>query len=73
VLWNIVAQGRQRNRGPLSVYVRGVSRPSEGPKNLTFLFRSRVVCTSLLHLRSSWNSANFGFTAFYEVQMQDPG
>ena len=46
--------------------VRGVSNPREGSKILTFLFRSRLVCSSLLHLRSSWkvNSANFRFTEF---------
>jgi hypothetical protein len=34
--------------------VRGVLRPSEGSKILSFLFRSRLVCSSLLHLRSSY-------------------
>jgi hypothetical protein len=34
--------------------VRGVSSPPEGSKILSFLFRPRLVCTSLLHLRSSW-------------------
>src|SRR5215204_6037476 len=37
----------------------GVSHPCEGSKILTFLFRPRLVCSSLIHLRSSWkvNSA----------------
>jgi hypothetical protein len=33
--------------------VRGMSNASEGSKMLTFLFRSRLVCYSLLHLRGS--------------------
>jgi hypothetical protein len=36
------------------VYVRGVSNPCVGSKILTFPFRSQPVCSSLLHLRSSW-------------------
>jgi hypothetical protein len=49
---------------------RGVSNPREGSKILTFLFQPRVVCSSLLHLRSSWkvNSANyFALCAFSDV------
>ena len=44
---------RQRNRGFFSGMVRGVSDPREGTKILTFLFRPRLVCSPLLHLRSS--------------------
>jgi hypothetical protein len=51
---------RQRNRGFFSGMLRGVSNPREGSKNLFFLFRPRVVCSSLLHLRSSWNADNDG-------------
>src|SRR5215211_929039 len=42
--------------------IRGVSEPCRGTKILTFLFRSSLVCSSLLHLRSSQNlpSAKFG-------------
>ena len=40
MLWYVVAQGRQRNRGPLSVYLRGVSRQREAPKILAFLYRT---------------------------------
>jgi hypothetical protein len=47
-----VAEGRQRNRGFFSDLVRGVSSPREGSKILSFLFRSRVECSSPLHLRS---------------------
>jgi hypothetical protein len=39
-----VAEGRQRNRGLFSDLVRGVSRPSEGSKILSFLFRPLLVC-----------------------------
>jgi hypothetical protein len=35
------------------LYVRGVSNPREGSKILTFLFRPRLVYSSLLHLRTS--------------------
>jgi hypothetical protein len=34
--------------------LRGVSNACEGSKILTYLFRTRLVCSSLLHLRSSW-------------------
>jgi hypothetical protein len=51
-----VAEGRQRNLGLFSRLLRGVSDPREGSKILSFLFRSRVVYSSLLHLRASWNS-----------------
>jgi hypothetical protein len=43
-----VAEGRQRNRGFFSGMVRGVSNTREGPKILTFLFRSRVVRSSYI-------------------------
>jgi hypothetical protein len=48
-----LGQDRQRNQGYFSGMVRGVSNPREGPKILTFLFRPRMVCSWLLHLRSS--------------------
>jgi len=53
---------RQRNRGFFSGMVRGVSDPREGSKNLTFLSQPRMVCSSVLHLRSSWkaNCPKFG-------------
>jgi hypothetical protein len=56
-----VTEGRKRNREFFSAMVRGVSSPREGSKILTFLFRPRLVCSSLLLLRSSWkvNCANF--------------
>jgi hypothetical protein len=61
-----VAEGRQRNREFFSDLVRGVSNACEGSKILSFLYRPRLVCNSLLHLRSSWkvNCANFRFTEF---------
>jgi hypothetical protein len=61
---------RQRNRGFFSDMIRGVSNPREGSKILSFVFRPRLVCSSLLHLRSSWkvNAANyFALCAFSEV------
>jgi hypothetical protein len=42
-----------RNRGFFSGLVRGVSNLREASKILAFLFRSRLVCNSLLHLLSS--------------------
>jgi hypothetical protein len=53
-LWRVWLRGRQRNRGFFSDLVRGVSNACEGSKILSFLFRFRLVCSSLLHLRSSW-------------------
>ena len=49
--------------------VRGVSDLYEGSKILTFLFRPRLVCSSLLDLRSSWevHAAKFGEQKFSEV------
>ena len=41
-------------RGFFSGMLRGVSNPGEGSEILSFLFRSRLVYSSLLHLRSSW-------------------
>jgi hypothetical protein len=49
-----VTRGRQRNRGFFSDLVRGVLNAREGSKIPTFLFRPRPMCSSLLHLRSSW-------------------
>ena len=70
-----MAEDQQRNRGFLSGMVRGVSHSCQGSKILTFLFRSRLVCSSLLHLRSSWkvNSANFRYTEFSEVHGSGEG
>jgi hypothetical protein len=48
-------------RGFLNSMLRGVWNLREGSKILTFLFRSHLVCSSLLHLGRSWkvNTANF--------------
>jgi hypothetical protein len=65
-----VAEGRQRNRGFFSDLVRGVSNACEGSKILSFLYRPRLVCYSLLHLRSSWkvNCANFALVVSPDVR-----
>ena len=67
-----LGRDRQRNRGFFSGMVRGLSNPREGSKLLSFLFRPRMVCSSLLHLRSSWKvnspKLDFRFTAFSEVR-----
>jgi hypothetical protein len=68
-----VAEDRQRNRGLFSGILRDVSHPREGSKILTLLFRSRLVCSSLLHLRCSGkvNSANyFAMMEFSEVHQK---
>src|SRR5215203_5634301 len=52
LLWNILAWGWQRNWGIFMRVIRGVSNACEGSKILFFLFRSRVECSSPLHLRS---------------------
>ncbi len=43
--------------------VRGVSNAREGSKILMFLFRPRLVCSSLLHLRSSWKVFSVNYFA----------
>jgi hypothetical protein len=50
-IWGGIGRGM---RGFFSAMVRGVSNPREGSKMLTFLFGPRLVCSSLLHLLSSW-------------------
>jgi hypothetical protein len=63
--------GIGRETGDTSAAWSGVSNACGGSKILTFLFRSRLVCYSLLHLRGSWkvNCANyFAMTEFYEVR-----
>jgi hypothetical protein len=63
-LWNLRGGDRQRNRGLFSAMLRGVSNACEGSKILSFLYQPRLVCSSPLHLRTSWkvNSANFALT-----------
>jgi hypothetical protein len=41
-----VGWGRQRNRAFFSGMLRGVSNACKGSKILTFLYRSRLVCTA---------------------------
>jgi hypothetical protein len=57
-------------RGFFSGMVRGVSNGPEGSKILCFLFRSRLVCSSLLHLQCSWKvtAAKFALRGFSEVR-----
>ena len=59
-------------RGYFSGMLRGVSNPREGSKILSVLFRPRLVCSSFLHLRSSWkgNSAKFAVTEFSGVRSE---
>jgi hypothetical protein len=51
-LW-ISGAGSAEESGNLGRHSQGVANPREGSKILTFPFRARVVCGSLLHLRSS--------------------
>jgi hypothetical protein len=57
-IWGGIGRGM---RGFFSGMVRVVSNPREGSKILSFLYRPRRVCSSLLHLRCSWtvNSMKF--------------
>jgi hypothetical protein len=65
-MWGGIGRGI---RGFFSGMVRGVSNAREGAKILSFLFRPRLVCSSLLHLLSSWkaNSANFALVDISEI------
>jgi hypothetical protein len=61
---------RQRNLGLFSGMVRGVSNACEGSKILSFLFRPRLVWSSLLDLRCSWkvdSANNVALCVFSEV------
>ena len=70
-----MTRGRQSNRGFFSDPVRGVSDHPEGSKILIFLFRPRLVCSSLLHLRCSGkvNSSNFACMEFSDVHLHGHG
>ena len=50
-IWGGIGRGL---RGFFSGIIRGVSNPCEGSKIRSFLFRTRLVCSSLLHFLSSW-------------------
>lgn len=51
-LWHIVTQGRQTNRDPLDVIVRGVLRLREDPQILAFLYRTlRLLVLALLEVK----------------------
>ena len=62
-------------KGFFSGMVRGVSNAREGPEILTFLFGSRLVCSSLLHLLCSWkvDSANFALVVFSGIHLHGDG
>jgi len=53
--------------------VGGMSDPLKGSKILTFLFRSRLVCSLLLHLQrlGMGRTANFALAEFSEVISQE--
>src|SRR4029453_12407353 len=72
-LWNLRGEDRQRNRGLFIAMIRVVSNTCEGSKILSFLFRSSLVCSSLLHLQCSWKvnfpRAGFRLTEFFEVYL----
>jgi hypothetical protein len=59
--YGTLGRERQRNRQFFSGMLRGVSNPREGSKILFFLFRSRVECSSPLHLRSSGKGCSTNF------------
>ena len=53
-------------RGLFIAMIRVVSNTCEGPKILFFLFRSQLVCCSLLDLRSSWKECSANYFALME-------
>jgi hypothetical protein len=63
-IWDGIGRGM---RGFFSGMLRRVSMLREDSKILTFLIRPRQVCSSLLHLRSSWKvfSRKSTFTKLY--------
>ena len=61
-----LGRDRHRNWGFFSALVRGVSSPRAGSKILSFLFRPRLVCSPLLHLRSSWKGCSANYFALME-------
>ena len=67
-LW-ISGAGSAEQQGILQRHSQGCVGPSRGPKILSFLFRPRLVCSLLLHLRSSWKvkTANFALCVFSRV------
>jgi hypothetical protein len=69
-----LGRDRQRNRGFFSGMLRGVSNAREDSKILTFLFRSRLGCNLLLHLRSSWKGCSANYFALTEFSggLQSP-
>jgi hypothetical protein len=66
---------RQRKRGFFSGILRAVSNAREGSKILSFLYRPRLVCSSLLNLRCSWKgcSARFACMEFSDVPPHGDG
>jgi hypothetical protein len=68
-VWGGIGRGM---RGFFRGMLRGVSNPCEGSKILFVLFRPRLVCSSLLHLRSAWNvnSQKFALRGFSAVCTQ---
>jgi hypothetical protein len=62
-IWGGIGRGM---KGFFSGILRGVSNAREGSKILIFLLRPRVVCSSLLHLRSSSNGDSANYFALTE-------
>ena len=58
---HIVVGGRAEGRAHFFVTIKGVSNPREGSVILIFHFRPRLVCSSLLHCRSSWKGSSGKF------------
>jgi hypothetical protein len=63
------AAGSAEEPGILQRHDQGCVESLRGLECMTFLYRLRLVCSSLLHLRSQWkvNSANFALTTYSEV------
>ena len=58
--------GSAEELGIVQRHAQGVSNPPEGSKILMFLFRPRLVCSSLLHLRCSWKECSANYFALME-------
>ena len=72
-LWNILAQGRQRNRGSLSVYVSGVSRPCKAPRDSSLpLLNRRPLAPAVYRARSTAERGTRQNRAAWIIAMSRP-
>ena len=67
-----MGRDRQRNEGIVQRHGQGCVGASRGSENLSFHYRPRLVCSSLLHLRASGevNHATFACAVFCELRQE---